>query len=210
VRTSRLILLVMVGCASVTAPLVREGVDFGRGGRGVWVRGPWELIRPSAEVDEVIDQLCPAVMHLPDARGHDDGAEYCGLLYISADGRYYSSVPSRLSAKGQAGSSSTKTCVIPTEVRDRAGFQTIEADFHSHPWQGSSLTPGFDTATRYQRYSIRIQFDTTCHVLKLVLHVNEPVPGEIFERVGKTWQLLRAIPVWDKESGKIDPPFEVP
>jgi len=210
VRLSYLMLLVIQGCASVPGPFVREGADYGRDARGVWVRGPWELIRPSAEVDEVIDQLCPAVMSLPDARGHDDGVEYCGLLYVGADGRYHASAPSRLAAKGQAGSSSTKSCVIPVRVSDTNGFRSIDADFHSHPWQGSSLTPGFDTATRYQRYSIRIQFDTTCHVLKLVPHVNEPVPAEVFERVGHTWQLLRVIPVWDKENGKIDPPFEVP
>jgi len=205
-----LVLAIGLGCASVPGPRLREGADYGRDDRGAWVRGPWELIRPSAEVDEVIDQLCPAVMQLPGARGHDDGVEYCGLLYVGMDGRYYASTPSRLAAKGQAASSSTKTCVIPARVIDPSGSRMIEADFHGHPWPWSGLTSGFDTASRYQRYSIRIQFDTTCHVLKLVPHVNEPVPAEIFERVGLTWRLLRVIPVWNKESGKIDPPFEVP
>ena len=64
-----------LGCVSVPGPRVREGTDYGRDERGVWVRGPWELITPAADIDDVVDRLCPAVMQLPDARGHDDGVE---------------------------------------------------------------------------------------------------------------------------------------
>jgi hypothetical protein len=197
-------------CTSVSGPRVREGTDYGRDDRGVWVRGPWELVSPSADIDDVIDQLCPAVMQLPNARGHDDGVEYCGLLYADAAGRYYASAPARYAARGQQASSRTKTCRMPVAGNDSTGVRTIEADFHSHPWPGSPITAGPDTGAQYQHYSIRIQFDTTCHVLKLVPHLNEPVPGELFERVGRTWQRIRVIPVADKGQGVIDPPLEVP
>jgi hypothetical protein len=199
-------------CASVPGPRMQEGTDYGRDSRGVWVRGPWESIKPSTDIDEVIDQLCPAVMQLPDARGHDDGTEYCGLLYQGTDRKFHASAPSRLSLRAGARPSldDKKTCILPTRVDDPAGLRTVEADFHNHPWPGSPLTPLFDTGARSQKYSIRVQFDTTCHVLKFVPHVNEPVPAEVFERVGRSWRILRVIPVYDKEKGVIDPPFEVP
>jgi hypothetical protein len=44
------------GCVSAPGPVVHEGTDYGRDERGVWVRGPWDLIRPSANIDDVIDQ----------------------------------------------------------------------------------------------------------------------------------------------------------
>jgi hypothetical protein len=163
------------------------------------------------DIDDVIDQLCPAVMQLPDARGHDDGVEYCGLLYIGGEGEYRASVPSRLAGSAPPGvAAGSKTCRIPLRVNDASGVRAVEADFHSHPWPDSPLTGEFDAASRNQRYSIRIQFDTTCHVLKLVPHLNEPVPAEVFQRVGRSWRLLRVIPVYNKAKGKIDPPFEVP
>src|SRR5439155_20601700 len=118
--------------------------------------------------DGIIDQLCPAVKQLPDARGHDDGVEYCGLLYVGADGKYHASAQSPLVLKGNVGASSTKTCVIPVTVNDPSGVRAVDADSHSHPWPNSPLTSEKDTSARNQRYSIRIQFDTTCHVLKLV------------------------------------------
>jgi len=99
---------------------------------------------------------------------------------------------------------------MPFTVKDTTGVRMVEADFHSHPWPNSPLTTEFDTRAAGQRYSIRVQFDTTCRVLKFVPHLNEPVPGEVFERVGHTWSLLRVIPVWDKATGKVNPPLEVP
>jgi len=200
-----------LGCVAAGGLRLREGADYGRDGRDIWVRGPWELVEPSADVDEVIDQLCPAVMRLADARGGDDGVEYCGLLYKGADGRFYASAPSRISgAEGEDGPSLTKTCVVPLKVHDPAGVRSIEADYHNHCWPDSPLSSRRDSAARNQLYSIRIQFDTTCHVYKFVPHVGEPVPAKVFIRVGRAWSLLRVIPLWDKESGNILPPFEVP
>lgn len=202
----------LAGCASVPGPRVREGTDYGSDARGVWVRGPWELIKPSADIDDVIDQLCPVVMQLPDARGHDDGTEHCGLLYQGTDGMFHASAPSRIAAtsRSRPTRSKTKTCIIPVAVKDPGGVRVVDADFHSHPWPDSPLTSRADTAARTQKYSIRIQFDTTCHVLKFVPHLNEPVPAEVFKRVGRSWLLLRVIPIYDKGSGVVDPPFEVP
>jgi len=201
----------------VSGPRVEESTDYGRDEQGVWVRGPWELIKSSGNVDEVIDQLCPAVMQLPDARGHDDGAEYCGLLYQGMDGMFHASAPSRLPGKvrngqlrGKFAKAAYKTCSMPVAVKDPGGTRGIDADFHSHPWPSSPMTSEGDTGAPFQRYSIRIQFDTACHVLKFVPHVHEPVPAEIYERVGKSWRLVRVIPVYNKGSGIIDPPFEVP
>jgi len=55
-------------CAFATDGVrLEEGVDYGGDNRSVWVRGPWEMVTPSADIDDVIDQLCPAVMRLPDA-----------------------------------------------------------------------------------------------------------------------------------------------
>jgi hypothetical protein len=205
-----LMLTVAFGCASAGGLRLKEGADYGREGRAVWVRGPWELVTPSSDMDEVIDQLCPAVMRLADARGHDDGVEYCGLLYVGADGRSYASAPSRLSVEGEVAPALTKTCLVPLKLRDAGGFRAIEGDYHSHPWPDSPPSSRRDTAARNQIYSIRIQFDTTCHVYKLVPHVGEPVPAEVFVRVGRSWHLLRSIPLWDKASGNVLPPFEVP
>src|SRR5689334_20285254 len=117
---SRLLALALVaeaGCASVGGLKSREGVDYGIEKRAVWVRGPWELVTPSMDIDEVIDQLCPAVMRLPDARGHDDGVEYCGLLYAGADGWFYASAASPLSPDPPK-TSPTKRCIMPSTVRD--------------------------------------------------------------------------------------------
>jgi hypothetical protein len=208
-RFATLAALAGLGCASASGLMFREGADYGIEKGAVWVRGPWDLVTPSTDIDEVIDQLCPVVMRLPDARGHDDGVEYCGLLYAGADGRFYASVASPLSPDPPK-PSPIKRCIMPSTVRDAGGVGSVEADFHSHPWPYSPLTSGADTAARVQRFSIRVQFDTSCHVLKFVPHVNEPVPAEVFERVGRTWHLIRVIPVWNKTDGFIWPKFEVP
>lgn len=151
-------------------------------------------------------------MRLPHARGHDDGAEYCGLLYLGADGLFHASAPSDLSVKVEARPSlaKSKTCIIPIKVNDPTGVRTIEADYHSHPWPGSPITSGGDTAAPKQRYSVRIQFDTTCRVFKFVPHRNEPVPAELYERIGRSWQRIRVLSGADKELGTLQPPIEVP
>lgn len=127
VRLSYLVpIAIGLGCASVPEPRVREGTDYGRERRGVWVRGPWESITPSADIDEVIDQLCPAVMQLPDARGHDDGVEYCGLIYTGEDGKIHASAPSRLKAKDlpKLFQSNVKTCSMPLRSTTRLACST--------------------------------------------------------------------------------------
>ncbi|HZN91830.1 MAG TPA: hypothetical protein VFB81_03975 [Myxococcales bacterium] len=189
-----------VSCASAYRTL-KESSDYGTDARGVWVRGPWESITPSRDIDEVIDQLCPTVMQLEGARGHDDGLEYCGLLYARPDGTFHASAPSPLAAKYAAVSSPNKTCRIPNTVKDGAGVSEILADYHSHCWPDSPLTAPGDTGESRLRWSIRIQFDTTCRVLKLVPHRGEPVPGEVFERAGKQWRRIAIIRLEDKVLG---------
>jgi hypothetical protein len=62
-------------------PVTWTGAIVADGAGGVWVgTRPWEAIQPSSDVDEVIDQLCPAIMRLPDAKDGDYGREYCGLM----------------------------------------------------------------------------------------------------------------------------------
>jgi hypothetical protein len=171
----------------------------------VWVRGPWESIQPARDVDAVIDQLCPAVMKLDRAREGDDGLEYCGLLYQLPDGQVYATVPSPLSR--HPGQRRDKSCRVPFFIHDRRGAPAPVADYHNHPWPLSPLSLG-DRAAATQRYSIRIQFDTTCHVLKLVPHAGEPVPGEIYERVAGAWKLVAIIPTDLKGSGRARPALQ--
>src|ERR1043165_8528599 len=75
-----LVSLALCSCAAQSAIRLRQGEDYGEEGGRVWVRGPWESIQPSRDIDTVIDQLCPAVMKLDRARDGDEGLEYCGLL----------------------------------------------------------------------------------------------------------------------------------
>ncbi|ATB34061.1 hypothetical protein MEBOL_007562 [Melittangium boletus DSM 14713] len=48
---------------------------------------------------------------------------------------------------------------------------------------------------------IRIQFDTKCHIQKLVPHRYDDQPGELFERQGKAWKLIGIIKPEDKPYG---------
>jgi hypothetical protein len=114
--------LCLLGCASgprhAGAP---EDYGFVEDSQIVWVRGPWEVIRPSEDVDEVIDQLCPAVMALPGARLGAYGQEYCGVIYSFEDGLYYASVPSTLKKAELVGPSNWKSCFSPAVVKDSRG-----------------------------------------------------------------------------------------
>jgi proteasome lid subunit RPN8/RPN11 len=197
----------LCACAAGPAMKLRQGEDFGEESERVWVRGSWELIHPTRDIDGVIDQLCPAVMQLDRARDGDDGVEYCGLLYALADGQYYATVPSPLSRS--PGQRRNKSCRVPSFIHERQGTPQVACDYHSHPWHQSPLSLG-DRASAKQKYSIRIQFDTACHVLKLVPHVEAAVPGEIYERIGGTWRLLAIIPTDSKDSGRSRPPLEEP
>lgn len=197
--------LTLLGCASGPRR-AGETEDYGfvEGTELVWVRGPWAAIRPEGNVDEVIDQLCPAVMELPRARLGDYGQEYCGVIYSFEDGLYYASVPSPLTATALVGPSNRKSCFSPAVVKDSRGRLEPLADFHSHPWQNSSLSES-DRRRQNQRYSVRIQFDTACRVQKLVPHIQEARPGEVYERREGRWNLIGYIQPEDKDSGLITP-----
>lgn len=90
-----LLLLGVLACANDSSR-PGEPKSYGYKGKEVWVNGPWPEIKPSSDVDEVIDQLCPAIMKLPLAAWRDYGQEYCGVIYSLGDGVYFASYPSPL------------------------------------------------------------------------------------------------------------------
>lgn len=196
--------LCLLGC--VSSPRTGQTEDYGFMGDSeiVWVRGPWVAIQPSGNVDEVIDQLCPAVMALPRARLGEYGQEYCGVIYSFEDGLYYASMPSPLTRAALVGPSKRKSCFSPAVVKDPRGQLEPLADFHSHPWPSSPLSEP-DRRGRNQRYRVRIQFDTACRIQKLVPHVREARPGEVYERQAGRWKLIGYIQPEDKDSGLITP-----
>lgn len=191
------------GCAGGSTQ--QGGSDYGfvdATSRRVWARGPWERVQPSHDIDDVIDQLCPAIMTLPAATLGDYGLEYCGVIYSLGQGVYYASNPSPLAARVQVGTSRRKSCRPPMEVRDPRGRASIFADFHSHPWFPSSLSEE-DRKSDTQWYSIRIQFDTHCIIHKLVPHADDDLPGEIYVREGRRWRRVGSILPEDKATGRI-------
>lgn len=193
----------LLGCAS--GPRVpEESANYGyRDGR-VWVRGPWDAITSSRDVDEVVDQLCPAVKQLPNAQLAHYGQEYCGAIYSLGDGTYYASYASPLADPALAYPEKDKNCKTVRYVDDARGRPSILADFHSHPYKSSSLSPQ-DKQARWQRWSIRIQFDTSCRILKLVPNLDSDRPGEIYERQDKKWLLIGIIKPEDKADGFMTP-----
>jgi hypothetical protein len=200
---SLLLLVAVCGCSS-TSSIEAGRLDYGFDGESnlVWVRGPWEAIRPSHDIDEVIDQLCPAVMTLPRATHRDYGQEYCGAIYTLADGMYYASVGSPLGRTELVGPSKRKTCYSPNSVKDPRGEALPGADYHSHPWVPSPMTSQ-DRSLETQRWQIRIQFDTGCHIQKLISHKYSSLPGELYERQGRSWRLIGRILPEDKKTGRI-------
>jgi hypothetical protein len=190
-----------IGCAS--APQAAdETANYGLKDGQVWVRGPWETIQPSADPDDVIDQLCPAVVALPSATFGDYGLEYCGLVYSLADGMYYASHPSPLARIQLSSRSKEKSCFVPRQVVDSRGQPDPFADYHGHPWaQSSMLRSPADLLAVTQVFSVRIQFDTACHIQKLLPYLNEDRPGELYERRGKSWKLIGLIKPEDKARG---------
>ena len=202
-RIRRIVVLSLVcwlgGCSGsppTAAGVETHGLSDGR----VWVRGPWPAIKPSRDVDDVIDQLCAAVMPLPNATARNYGQEYCGLLYTTGDDFFYASYPSSLSPPGQTEPANAKTCIIPWRVVDTRGRVVVIIDYHSHPWAASRMSQE-DREAHRQRYSIRIQFDTICHVMKLIPYLGENRPGEVYERQGKTWKLVGIIKPEHKDRG---------
>ena len=192
-----------LGCAS--GPATPEvSANYGLREGQVWVRGPWEAIKPSAAPDEVIDQLCPAVMELPGARFGDYGREYCGLIYSLGDGMYYASHPSPLADPHIGRVSREKSCYVPRQVEDARGHPEPLADYHGHPWSPSSMLGSrADLLGATQLFSIRIQFDKACHLQKLIPYLKEERPGELYERRGKSWKLIGLIKPENKASGRV-------
>jgi hypothetical protein len=192
-----------LGCASGPAAS-GEPANYGLKEGQVWVRGPWEAIQPSKDPDEVIDQLCPAVMELPGARFGDHGQEYCGLIYSLGDGMFYASHPSPLARTRIAHASKEKSCFIPRSVEDTRGRPEPLADYHGHPWAPSSMLESkADRLGATQVFSIRIQFDKACHIQKLLPYLKEERPGELYERRGKSWKLIGLIKAEHKASGLV-------
>ncbi|CAM4423922.1 hypothetical protein [Myxococcus xanthus] len=184
--------MLLTACGGAGYRYAGRDVYFGPDGGQVWVRGPWPAIQPSRNVDDVIDQLCPIIMEMDGAREKDYGQEYCGVLYSLGDGVFYASYPSPLGEMQRIGPNKRKSCTSPRYVRDERGRAVGIADYHSHPWAPSPLTPE-DRWEKNQRWLIRIQFDTDCHVMKLVPHANEPQPGEVYLRMGRAWELIGII-----------------
>ena len=193
----------LVACASTPSGPV-EGADYGYRNGDIWVRGPWEAIAPSPDVDAVIDQLCPAVMRLPRAQGREYGQEYCGAIYSLGDGTYHASLPSPLGPILKGTPEPVKACFVPRYVDDSRGTARVLADYHSHPWADSRMSRR-DMVEARQRWLIRVQFDTKCRVMKLVPYVGEERPGEVYERRGGRWALVGIIKPEHKAAGYVTP-----
>jgi hypothetical protein len=178
-----------MACAASTYRLNGEGQLFGRKGGTVWVQGPWEEIRSSTDVDEVIDQLCPAIMKLEAAAANDYGQEYCGAIYSLGEGRYYASHPSPLGKTVPVGASRRKQCTPPSRVVDARGLTSTLADYHSHPWAPSPLSL-IDLKRDSQLWFIRIQFDRGCTVMKFLPYQHTSQPGEVYVRRQGRWVLV--------------------
>jgi hypothetical protein len=191
----------VLGCAS-SPRTADETTTYGFRDGQVWVLGPWDAITPARDADEVIDQLCPAIMKLPGAQHGDHGQEYCGLIYSLGDGTYYASHPSPLGDIRTVGSSQQKNCYVPRIVEDTRGQSVPLGDYHSHPWTPSSMSRP-DRLLATQVFSIRIQFDKACRIQKLIPYVNEERPGELYERRGKSWKLIGLIKPEDKATGVV-------
>jgi hypothetical protein len=199
----------MFGCASGSR-LAGGAEDYGFDGASgrVWVKGPWEKINASQDIDEVIDQLCPAVMALPRARSGEYGQEYCGVIYkLLGENRYYASMPSPLGSPELNTASRRKSCLVPTTVRDARGASRTDGDFHGHPWSPSGMSRE-DRMLGTQWYLFRLQFDSQCRIQKLVPHADGSRPGELYERQGKNWKLVGQILPEDKERGYVTPTGE--
>lgn len=197
--------VLMAACANTSYRYTGRDTYFGGEGKAVWVRGPWPIIQSSPHVDDVVDQLCPAIMKLEGARDRDYGQEYCGVLYSLQDGRYYASYPSPIGEVQRVGPSKRKSCTSPRHVKDERGRTVGLGDFHSHPWTPSPMSE-VDRQAENQRWLIRIQFDTDCHVMKLVPNIGSARPGEVYLRQGKTWKLIGIIKPENKQLGIVTAP----
>jgi hypothetical protein len=201
-------LSVVLGCASAPRKVqetefygfIEDESDY------VWAQGPWPEIEPSPDADQVIDQLCPAIMKLDRATLRDYGQEYCGAIYSRGDGVYRASYPSPLGEWQLSGESKKKTCYPVRKVVDPSARLTpILADYHSHPWFPSPLSRQ-DKLAKNQLWFIKIQFDSACHIRKLIPHLDEEDrPGEVYSRRGKKWVLIGIIKPANKTFGIVTP-----
>nr|WP_225937177.1 hypothetical protein [Myxococcus sp. RHSTA-1-4] len=141
-------------------------------------------------------------MRLPRAQGREYGQEYCGAIYSLGNGAYHASIPSTLGPLLKAIPERQKRCKPPRYVDDPRGRTVVLADYHSHPWADSRMSPE-DRLEARQRFSIRIQFDTKCRVMKLVPYVGEMRPGELYERRDQRWALIGIIKPEHKADGII-------
>ncbi|WP_223755607.1 hypothetical protein [Myxococcus sp. RHSTA-1-4] len=194
--------LLAVTACSTGATRTDETENYGFKGKEVWVRGPWPEIEPSRNVDDVIDQLCPAIVRLPRATAGDYGQEYCGVIYSLGDGVYHASHPSPLAPIVLVGPARKKKCQPPRYVNDARGRAVFWGDYHSHPWAPSALSEE-DRRANLQLYHVRIQFDSSCTVMKLIPYLNEDRPGEVYVRREKKWVLTAYIKPEDKKSGRM-------
>jgi hypothetical protein len=201
------VLLVLLSACAGGDWYTRQGMEalFGRQGDSVWVRGPWPEIQPSRDPDEVIDQLCPAIMKLPRAAEGDYGQEYCGAIYSLGDGVYYASYGSPLGKTTLVGAAKRKACIPPGRVVDARGRAVPLADYHSHPWFPSAMSV-FDFQNKTQLWFIRIQFDAACTLMKYVPYKHQSRPGEVYVRQDKRWRKIGLlITEQDKERGIVTP-----
>ncbi|WP_241758745.1 hypothetical protein [Pyxidicoccus parkwayensis] len=142
-------------------------------------------------------------MKLPHARAGEYGQEYCGAIYSLGEGTYYASMPSPLGESVPVGPAKQKKCIPPRYVADERGRPAILGDIHSHPWAPSPMSPG-DRISATQIWSIRIQFDRACTIMKLVPFIeNAKRPGEVYLRQEKRWKLVGIIRPKDKRYGLI-------
>ena len=101
------------------------------------------------------------------------------------------------------GPATQKKCIPPRYVVDERGRPVVLGDFHSHPWSPSPMSPG-DRIAATQIWSIRIQFDRACTVMKLIPHIdNAERPGEVYVRKEKNWKLVGIIRPQDKRYGLV-------
>lgn len=204
-----LVALMLLGCSSTpnkTQGTVHHGY-IDSSSNYVWARGSWPDVTPSRNVDEVIDRLCPAIMKLDGATWKDHGKEYCGVIYTLGDGLYRVTYPSPLGRwELTMGQRKKKSCYPVRKVVDpNAEVISILADYHSHPWYPSPLSPE-DLMGKNQLYYIKIQFDSECHIMKLVPHMgNQDKPGEVYERRRGQWVQVGLIKPENKTRGLVAP-----
>ena len=119
---------------------------------------------------------------------------------------YRASYPSPLGEWALSGESKKKHCYPVRKIVDPSTQLTpILADYHSHPWSPSPFSRE-DKLAKNQLWFIKIQFDSACHIQKLIPHLNEAdQPGEVYARQGKQWVLIGIIKPANKALGIVTP-----